>query len=78
MLFSLLLLSVYFLYFWALIAALPGYVERVWNLPVISGVLIGGVPLEELLFAASFGFFWSSVYEHFTWRGIVSKRFARQ
>ena len=24
-----------------------------------------GVPLEELLFALSFGFYWASVYEHF-------------
>ena len=45
----------------------PGYVERVWNLKVISGILIFGVPLEELMFAFSFGFLWSSVYEHVKW-----------
>lgn len=45
----------------------PGYVEAVWNLPAISGVLVAGVPIEELLFAASLGAMWSSVYEHFAW-----------
>jgi hypothetical protein len=24
----------------------PGYIERVWNLPVLSGVMVGGIPLE--------------------------------
>ncbi len=33
----------------------------------ISGILILGVPLEELLFALSFGFYWSGVYEHVKW-----------
>lgn len=63
-------LGIYFVYFLTLIAMYPGYVERVWNLNAISGILIFGIPLEELLFALSFGFFWSSVYEHFTWRKI--------
>jgi hypothetical protein len=63
-----LFLGLYFLYFLTLIAAYPGYVERVWNLPAISGILIVGVPLEELMFAFGLGFLWSSVYEHFAWR----------
>lgn len=63
-----LFLGLYFLYFLTLIAAFPGYVERVWNLAAISGVLIFGVPLEELMFAFSLGFLWSSLYEHFMWR----------
>jgi hypothetical protein len=45
----------------------PGYIPQVWNLRALSGVLIGGIPLEELLFGAAFGMYWSSVYEHFTW-----------
>ncbi len=61
-------LVIYFFYFLILIAMAPGYVERVWNLSALSGILIWGVPLEELLFAASFGFLWSSIYEHITWR----------
>lgn len=65
-----LFLILYFFYFLTLIVLYPGYVERVWNLNAISGILIAGIPLEELLFALSFGFFWSSIYEHFTWRRI--------
>jgi hypothetical protein len=49
----------------------PGYVERVWNLPALSGLRIASLPIEELLFAAAFGAYWSSVYEHFTWRRLV-------
>ncbi len=61
-------LALYFFYFLTLIAISPGYVEQVWNLEDISGILIIGIPLEELLFALSFGFIWSSIYEHLTWK----------
>jgi len=67
-------LAFYFLFFLTLIAAYPGYVETVWNLKVLSGILIFGVPLEEMLFAASFGFLWSSIYEHFTWKRIMYEK----
>ncbi len=63
-------LGIYFVYFITLIALYPGYVEQVWNLGAISGILFFGIPLEELLFAFSFGFLWSSIYEHITWRKI--------
>ena len=46
----------------------PGYISQVWNLPALSGVLIGGIPLEELRFGFSFSWYWTGVYEHFTWR----------
>lgn len=61
-------LVLYFFYFLTLIVAYPGYVEQVWNLKAISGILILGIPLEELLFALSFGFIWSSMYEHIAWK----------
>lgn len=64
-------LALYFFYFLTLIAISPGYVERVWNLGAISGILILGIPLEELLFAWSFGFIWSSIYEHITWKKVA-------
>lgn len=67
---ALIFFGLYFIYFLTLIAMYPGYVERVWNLRAISGILIFGIPLEELAFALSFGFIWSSVYEHLTWRKI--------
>ena len=64
-------LAFYFLCFLTLIIAYPGYVAAVWNLKALSGILIFGIPLEELLFAASFGFLWSGVYEHFTWKRVA-------
>ena len=63
-----LFLFLYFIYFFTLIFMSPGYVEKVWNLKAISGIFIAGIPLEELLFAFSFGFIWSSFYEHVKWR----------
>lgn len=68
-----LFLGLYFVYFLTLIAMYPGYVERVWQLSRISGILVAGVPPEELMFAFSFGFLWSSVYEHIKWRKIMVK-----
>lgn len=63
-----LFLAIYFVYFLLLIFVFPDYVEKVWNLPAISGILILGIPLEELLFAFSLGFLWSSIYEHLKWK----------
>lgn len=45
----------------------PGYIAEVWNLPALSGVLVYDIPLEELIFGAAFGLYWSGVYEHFMW-----------
>lgn len=63
-------LGLYFFFFLVLILFYPGYVQKVWNLSAISGILILGIPLEELIFAFSLGFLWSSVYEHIMWRKI--------
>jgi hypothetical protein len=63
-----LFLVLYFVAFAAFNLAFPGYVAAVWHLAVLSGVVIAGVPLEELMFAFTFGLYWSSVYEHFTWK----------
>lgn len=57
----------YFVFFLSLVLSYPGYVEHVWNLTEISGILLLGVPIEEILFALSLGFLWSSAYEHITW-----------
>ena len=65
---AIIFLYLYFIFFSLLIFTYPGYVSQVWNLKAISGILIFGIPLEELLFAASFGFIWSSMYEHIMWR----------
>ena len=36
-------------------------------LSILLGILIFGVPLEELIFGFTFGMMWSSIYEHFKW-----------
>lgn len=59
-----LFLSLYFIFFLAFNAINPAFVQDVWNFPSISGILILGIPLEELLFAFSVGLLWSGIYEH--------------
>lgn len=39
-----------------------------WNLADLSGVLIVGVPMEELIFGFAFGVCWSGIYEHVAWQ----------
>lgn len=63
----------YFAYFLPLVLFIPGFVERVWTLSAISGILIAGVPLEELMFAFTFGMLWSSYYEHLAWYNLKVK-----
>ena len=63
-----LFLLLYFVVFALFNLAYPGYVPAVWNLKAVSGLLLWGVPLEELLFAFTFGLYWSSMYEHLAWR----------
>ena len=45
----------------------PGYIGRFWKLSALSGVKVGSMPLEELLFAFTLGMYWTGVYEHVTW-----------
>lgn len=61
---GILFLCLYFVFFLFFNLVYPGLVQEVWNLSAISGILIIGVPLEELMFAFTFGMMWSSVYEH--------------
>ena len=63
--------ALYAAFMLVLIFSAPGYVEQVWNLPALSGVLLYGIPLEELLFGFAFGFYWAGAYEHFTWHRAV-------
>lgn len=48
-----------------------GYIERYWKLSALSGVMIGSMPLEELLFAFTLGMYWTGVYEHVTWTAAI-------
>jgi hypothetical protein len=61
-------LGFYAMFMAALLVFAPGYIERVWNLPQLTGIAILGIPIEELLFGFTFGVYWTSVYEHLTWR----------
>src|SRR6266496_2893559 len=67
-----LFLVLYAVFMLGLRLSVPGYIEQVWNLPRLSGMLIYGIPLEELLFGFAFGLYWTGVYEHFTWSRSVS------
>ncbi|MEK6974369.1 MAG: lycopene cyclase domain-containing protein [Nanoarchaeota archaeon] len=64
---SLMFLALYFMFFVSFNLVYPGIVKQVWNLQAISGILIFGVPLEELMFALTLGALWSSYYEHIKW-----------
>ena len=71
-----LFLGLYSVFMFALLLSAPGYIADVWKLPALSGVLIFDIPVEEFLFGAAFGLYWSAVYEHLTWT--VSIRHAGQ
>lgn len=64
---GLLFLVIYIVYFGSLLLVFPQFVDSHWNLAVLTGTKILGIPLEELLFAFSFGMYWSGLYEHIFW-----------
>lgn len=72
-----LFLALYTVFLLGLKWSAPGYIEQVWNLDALSGMLIYGLPLEELLFGLSFGLAWTGMYEHFTWRRPVASKAVR-
>ncbi len=71
---GLLFLAFYAVYFLSLGLLAPGYVEKVWTLSAISGIEFIGIPIEELVFAFTFGMLWSSYYEHLNWLKIGPPR----
>ena len=64
---GILFLIIYFLFFLFFNIIYPNAIEKFWNLEVLSGILISGIPLEELIFAFSFGLSWGSIYEYIKW-----------
>ncbi len=60
---GLLFTGVYFILVFLVVTAAPSFLSA-WNLSALSGIVIFGVPLEELMFAFTFGMMWSGVYEH--------------
>ncbi len=61
--------ALYAVFMLALRVFTPGYIEAVWNLPALSGLLVVGIPVEEIAFGFAFGMYWAGFYEHMTWRG---------
>jgi hypothetical protein len=51
-----LMVALTFVFFQIFITIFPGIVNSWWELDKISGVLISGIPLEELLFAFLWGY----------------------
>jgi hypothetical protein len=54
----------YFVLFLAVLALYPEFVTRFYNRPKLLGIYLAGVPIEELLFAATGGAIWSVAYEY--------------
>ncbi len=67
-------LVLYFLFFQLLALAFPTFVENYWTLDALSGIIVLGIPIEEYLFAFTFGLMWSSLYEHLSWQKITPAR----
>ncbi len=67
-----LFLILYFVFFVFFNNFYPYAVEKFWNLSALSGILILNIPLEELIFAFTFGMMWASVYEHVKWYRLES------
>jgi hypothetical protein len=65
---GLLFLALYAAFLLGLKSLWPGYIQAVWNLGDLIAWRPAGLPLEELFFGFGFGMYWSSVYEHVTWR----------
>jgi hypothetical protein len=63
-----LFLILYAIFMLGLEIVAPGYIAQVWNLPALSGVMLGTIPIEELAFGFGFGLYWAGVYEHFAWQ----------
>lgn len=40
-------------------------ITRLWNFEHLSGVIFLEIPIEEILWAFTFGALWSSIYEYF-------------
>lgn len=64
----------YFIYFGSILLFFPWYVKLYWNLNNITNILLLGIPIEELLFAFTFGMYWSGLFEHIYWRKLIKTK----
>tara|TARA_R110002049_G_scaffold191337_1_gene360276 strand:+ start:33831 stop:34547 length:717 start_codon:yes stop_codon:yes gene_type:complete len=68
---GLLFTVLYLVYFGSILPFYPDYVELYWNLGNLTHILVLGIPIEELLFAFTFGMYWSGLYEHLYWKKLM-------
>lgn len=68
---GLLFTVLYFVYFGSILLFYPNYVQLYWSLDNLTHILVFGIPIEELIFAFTFGMYWSSLYEHLFWRKLL-------
>lgn len=61
----------YFIYFGSILPFYPQHVELYWNLDTLTHILVLGIPIEELIFAFTFGMYWSGLHEHLYWRKLI-------
>ena len=66
--------ALYFTLFVYFLLLFPEFVQRYYNIPNLIGIYIFGVPIEELLFAATGGAVWSVAYEYLQGYRIASGR----
>jgi Lycopene cyclase len=64
----------YFVYFGSILIFYPNYVQLYWNLNNLTHILIFGIPIEELIFAFTFGMYWSGLYEHLYWKKLIKPK----
>ena len=69
-----LFLFFYFLLFSLINLISQDWVKNVWNLESISGILLLGIPIEELFFAFGVGLMWSNIYEHVRWYKLIEDK----
>lgn len=65
--------ALYFFLFLCVLCLYPLFVHRYYNLPNLLGIYVLGVPIEELLFAATGGAVWSAAYEYVHGYGVQPK-----
>lgn len=71
---GLLFTLLYFVYFGSILLFYPDYVELYWNLENLMHILAFGIPIEELIFAFTFGMYWSGLCEHIFWRKLLKSQ----
>ena len=71
---GLLFAILYFFYFGSILVFFPDYIRTYWNLNALSNFFVLGIPIEELLFAFTFGMYWSGIFEHSAWYTVRLKK----